>query len=221
MVAEKRGRTRRRLLVVTAMLLAFVLPATGCGGSSSATSQGVTDRQSRQWSPTQEPSGQYTQEPADDDPDAVASGEIWEWTLGRNVWRDPLLARLASSLGKSSKTDINVNSEGYTLQVDSSGTVVAALLYNDETALGFPASSTSFAAYRGRLPAGLSWYDTYDTVLARYGQGQLVNGGWGIEYRFAYQADDGAIIELTYLANHENELPGSPLHIVTRRLASG
>jgi hypothetical protein len=110
---------------------------------------------------------------------------------------------------------------GCQLDVDASGTVSAVLLFNDEVALGLPASDSSFSAYDGTLPAGLSWSDTYDTIVSRYGEGALVTGGWGISYTFAYQTSDGYEIDVTYLANHEDELPGAPLHVVTLRALPG
>ncbi|MGB7981507.1 MAG: hypothetical protein WCF36_12025 [Candidatus Nanopelagicales bacterium] len=146
----------------------------------------------------------------------VPSGEIWQWALGRSIWDDPTLADLAATMGPSSDS-ISMQPYGFQLDVDVSGAVAAVLLFNDEVALGLPASDSSFSAYPGALPAGLSWDDTYDTIVSRHGRGALITGGWGVAYSFAYRTTDGYEIDVTYLANHEDELPGSPLHVVTLR----
>jgi hypothetical protein len=152
--------------------------------------------------------------------DQEPHGEIWEWALGRNAWADPALAGLASSLGRSSKSNILVHPRGFELDLDGSGAVVAVVLYNDETALGLPASESSFLAYGGALPAGLSWRDSHDTVVARHGEGDLVVGGWGVEYTFRYETTDGVRVDVTYMAKHEDALAGSPIHTVTVRPAN-
>jgi hypothetical protein len=77
---------------------------------------------------------------------ATPSGEVWQWALGRNVWTDPDLQQYTQSLGDTHDTDVNVQSEGFQLTADSSGTVVAVTLFNDETALGMPQSETSYSA---------------------------------------------------------------------------
>ena len=156
--------------------------------------------------PTPEP--QPTPEPV---------GEIWQWALGSNVWDDPRLARYAADLGTpDTSVDVNANAEGFQLVLDSDGTVVSVVLFNDETALGFPVSSTSFRAYPGELPAGLTWSDTADSVVATYGMGTQ-SGGWGTEIAFTYAWTDGISITLGFAATHEAQLPAAPLHTITLR----
>lgn len=225
--ARVRGR---RPLLVTGLALALTGALVGCGGGSASTDSTVpvpepasTEEQPTQESPTDElgTAGSEADGSAEDDGYAPeASAEIWQWALGRNVWDDPSLANLASSLGASSSTAILAQPYGFQLVLDSSGNVTKVVLYNDETALGLPVSDTSFSAYPGALPADLSWDDTIDTVVARYGAGEEVLGGWGTEYTHAYQTEDGLILEVAYVAKHENELPGSPLHTITLRLPS-
>lgn len=150
--------------------------------------------------------------------DTVPQEEIWQWALGRNAWNDPALMDFASSLGRSSKTNILSHAGGFELDLDESGAVVAVVLYNDEDSLGLPASETSFKAYAGSLPGELTWQDSYGTVVTRAGTGQKVAGGWGAEYTFSYPAADGKRIDVTYLAKHSTELPTSPIHTITVRL---
>jgi hypothetical protein len=187
------------------------------------TEQDVTDAPTE--APTDEPTDEPTEAPTDEPTDAptdepMLSGEIWEWVLGRSVWDDPALADLASTLGPTSDS-IMMQPYGYQLDVDASGTIAAVLLFNDEVALGLPVSDSSFRAYDGALPGGLTWSDTYDTIVNRFGEGTLVTGGWGVSYTFAYETTNGYEIDVTYLANHEDELPGAPLHIVTLRAQPG
>ncbi|WP_421735285.1 hypothetical protein [Cellulomonas sp.] len=159
------------------------------------------------------------QESTDPVPEPVAepAGEVWQWALGSNVWDDPRLARYAADLGApDTSVDVNANAEGFQLVLDSDGTVVSVVLFNDETALGLPESPTSFRAYPGELPAGLTWSDTADSVVARYGMGTQ-SGGWGTEVALTYAWTDGASITLGFAATHEAELPGAPLHTITLR----
>ena len=152
---------------------------------------------------------------ADDTQAGAPTGEIWQWALGRNAWQDPELKRLASKLGRTTNTNISAYADGFGLTLDAQGVVIAVVLMNDEVALGMEGSDTSFSAYGGRLPAGLFWTDSYDTVIARYGAGQLVVGGNGTEYTYAYRATTGQRIDVTYLARHAAALRAAPLHSVT------
>lgn len=111
-----------------------------------------------------------------------------------------------------------VHAEGFQLVPDWTGTVVSVVLYNDETAIGLPESSTSFRAYTGALPGGLTWSDTPESVVARYGMGTQT-GGWGTEVVLTYPTTDGFLVELAFAATHEADLPGAPLHTVTLREA--
>lgn len=148
-------------------------------------------------------------------------GGVWEWALGRNAWEDAALAELAASLGRSSKTNLIDHENGFELDLDGAGGVIAVVLYNDEAALGYSPSETSFRAYGGNLPGGLSWHDTYDTVVAAYGPGQNQTGGWGAEYTFSYPTSDGRRVDVTYVAKHSSELSASRIHTITVRGATG
>ena len=148
----------------------------------------------------------------------LPQGEIWQWALGRNAWSDPALTRLASSLGRSSKTNILAHAYGFELNLDDAGTVVAVVLYNDEDSLGLSSSETSFRAYAGTLPAGLTWRDTYGSVVTQYGPGDQQTGGWGTEHTVSYVTTDGRRLEVTYAATHSAELPTSAIHTITVRL---
>ena len=144
------------------------------------------------------------------------TGEIWEWALGRNVFEDPALYKLTSQLGHAPDydTDINVQSRGYQLTMDSEGTVVQVTLYNDENELGYPGSETNFSAYSGRLPGGLTWQETASTMGAQANGENQVGGGWGIEYSFRYATQDGYRLEVTFAAAHSDELAEAPIHSI-------
>ena len=142
------------------------------------------------------------------------SGEIWQWALGRDVWNDPALQRYAHDLGRSDDTDVNVQSEGFQLTVDSTGTVTAVTLYNNENALGLPGAETNFSAYEGTLPMGLSWNDTASDIGAEYGAANQ-SGGYGTSITFAYTTNDGYRVDVAFLAGHESDLPASPIHSIT------
>lgn len=158
-------------------------------------------------SPTPEP----TPEPTTDEP--VATGEIWQWALGRNVWSDPDLQPYTQTLGRTWDTDVDVQSLGFQLTPDASGAVVAVTVYNDENALGYPGSETSFAAYRGTLPLGLTWAHTATDVEQLLGSDNRT-GGWGTDITYAYTTTDGLRVEVGFVARHDGDLPGSPIHFV-------
>ncbi|TCC20573.1 hypothetical protein [Kribbella sindirgiensis] len=148
---------------------------------------------------------------------AVPSGEIWQWALGRNLWTDPGLAAYAEDLGTDwgdPGTDANVHSRGFQLTADSSGTVTAVTLYNDESALGYPAGETSFSAYQGSLPMGLTWNTTATDLGVVYGAANQT-GGYGTEIAFTYVTPGGEQVRLSFAARHERDLPGSPIHSIT------
>lgn len=147
------------------------------------------------------------------DPPA-SDGEIWQWALGRDAWTDRDLARYTQGLGRGDDTDVNVQSEGFKLSLDASGTVVAVTVFNDETDLGFPASETNFRAYEGRLPMNLSWDDTATDIQRRYGATNQ-SGGFGTSVVFRYTTDDGYGVEVGFAARHQTDLPGSPMHYIT------
>ena len=149
-------------------------------------------------------------------PTPVAQGEIWQWALGRNVWEDPQLQRYSRQLGSSEETDVMVQSQGFSLTPDGSGVVTAVTLFNDETALGLPVSESSFSAYKGRLPMGLTWGTTARQMGAVYGASNQ-SGGFGTSITFMY-VSDGYSLQVGFAARHERDLPQSPIHsIVVRR----
>lgn len=129
----------RILLALTAALLAAVTPTVG-GGTASARSPGRTA--------------------------AAPRGEVWEWALGENATTDPDLAPYRNDLSGSG---IHEFSLGWEATVATDGTVTQVSVYNDETAIGLPPSSTSYQAYKGRLPGGLSWDDTASDVVGKLG----------------------------------------------------
>lgn len=147
----------------------------------------------------------------------VPNGEIWEWALGRNLWTDPGLVAYAKQLGTDwgdPGTDANVHSRGFQLTADSSGTVVAVTLYNDETALGYPGGDTNFSAYQGSLPMGLSWTMTASDLGVGYGA-ENQTGGYGTDIAFTYSTPDGDQLKVSFVARHEPDLPGSLIHSIT------
>lgn len=162
--------------------------------------------------PTPEP----TPEPTTETP--VAAGEIWQWALGRNVWSDPDLQPYTQTLGRTWDTDVNVQSQGFQLTPDAAGAVVAVTLFNDENALGYPGSETNFRAYQGTLPLGLTWAHTATDVEQQLGSDQRT-GGWGTDITYAYATTDGFRVEVGFVARHDGDLPGSPIHFVRVSLA--
>ena len=206
---RRNARHRHAVVVLAVLALSSLLLA--CGDDTRMASDGGGGPTPQPTASQPVASDGWAGEPTDE---PLPSGEIWQWALGRSIWDDQALAELASTMGPSSDS-IMMQPYGFQLDVDTSGRVAAVRLFNDEVALGLPASDSSFSAYQGALPTGLSWDDTYDTIVSRHGEGVLITGGWGVSYSFAYQTDDGYELDLTYLANHEDELPGSPLHVVT------
>lgn len=196
-------RTRRTTSIMATLLLAGLIG--GCDGESG------------RWSdpPTPAPSTPRTRPAPTRTVNPTPRAEIWQWALGRNVWTDPGLRGYTADLGRSD-TDVNVLSQGFQLTLDASGVVVAVTLYNDETMLGLPASQTAFRAYRGTLPAGLSWAATAASVQARYGAANQ-SGGFGTDITFSYRTTDGYLLELAFAARHESDLPSSPIHCITVR----
>jgi hypothetical protein len=144
------------------------------------------------------------------------TGEIWQWALGRNLWTDPALEQYSRQLGLywGQSTDAEAQSQGFELTADSTGTVTSVTLYNDETDLGFPQSSTSYQAYQGRLPGGLTWDDTGSTVGAEYGTQSMGGYGSGLELAFDYKTDDGHPLTITFNASTKAELPDAPMHSI-------
>jgi hypothetical protein len=232
--ARTAARWRR---LVTAGVLALAVALVGACGSGGSGGGSAPERTTEEVEVlpeqrTSEPGGQQTdQETAQetdqgggtgagqDDPQAARAGEVWQWALGRDVWSDPALAPYTGDLGTDwadPDTDVHVQSEGFTLTPDASGTVVAVTVYNDETALGFPPSSSSFSAYRGALPGGLTWSDTASDLGVEYGAPE-VSGGWGTSIVLSASTQDGHPLAITFLATHADDLPGSPIHSITIR----
>ncbi|GAB2681800.1 hypothetical protein [Thalassiella azotivora] len=150
---------------------------------------------------------------------AGPEGEVWQWALGRDLWSDPVFVTYTEDLGTDwgePGTDVHVQSQGFSLTADDAGTVVAVTLYNDETALGLPASDSSFSADAGDLPGGLTWADTASDLGIEYGA-PGVSGGWGTTIVLDAETDDGYALSVTFLATHAEDLPGSPiLNVVVR-----
>jgi hypothetical protein len=150
-----------------------------------------------------------------------AEGEIWQWAIGRNLWDDPALQQYARDLGTSwEHTDAHVQSQGFALTADGSGVVTAVTLFNDETALGLPVSETSYRAYQGRLPLGITWRTTADDLISMFGPANQ-SGGYGTSITFSYR-QAGHVLEVAFAARHERDLPGSRIHsIVVREVPEG
>jgi hypothetical protein len=144
---------------------------------------------------------------------ATTTGEIWQWALGRHLWSDPELDRYSRQLGVSwgQSTDAEVQSQGFELTADSSGTVTSVTLYNDEVGLGLPQSSTSYQAYQGDLPSGLTWSDTGSDVGAEYGTQTMGGYGSGLPLAFQYTLDDGHHATITFNAKTAEELSTAPM----------
>lgn len=137
-------------------------------------------------------------------PSPATAGEVWQWAHGRNVWTDPSLKPYATGLGKSGDTDVNVRSKGFQLTTDSSGVVVAVTLFNDESALGYPGSSSNFSAYRGALPLGLSWTSTAAHEGWVYGAPNQ-GGGYGTDITFRFRWH-GYLVEVSCYASPSGAL---------------
>lgn len=200
----------RRSIVLAAVAALFVVVFSGACGSSSG--GGIYDPPTNYPTAT-DTTSEATPTPEQADTTPATIGEIWQWAIGRNVWDDDNLYKYTHELGRSS-TDVNVQSEGFQLTLDGSGTVTAVTLYNDETALGFPASSSNFYAYKGVLPSGLSWRTTPEDIGAAYGAANQ-SGGFGTEITFAFRTSDGYRLEVGFNARHESDLPGSLVHSIT------
>jgi hypothetical protein len=129
------------------------------------------------------------------------------------LWNDPALEGYARQLGVSwgQSTDAEVQSQGFELTADSAGTVTTVTLYNDEAGLGLPQSSTSYQAYQGDLPAGLTWNDTGSDVGAQYGTQSTGGYGSGLPLAFEYRLDDGHQVTITFNATTEAELSSAPM----------
>lgn len=184
--------------------IAAAVLATGMLASCSSASLPQPPVPSGSTAPAPSQSGDTAQPPA---------GEIWQWALGRNVWDDPALQPYTHELGLTSDTDVNVQSKGFQLTADPSGTVYSVTVYNDETALGLPGVETNFSAYSGALPLGLTWSDTADDVVSRYGTGNQA-GGYGTPITFTYLTQDGYRVEVGLFASHEADLAGAPIHYI-------
>jgi len=146
----------------------------------------------------------------------AAEGEIWEWALGRNIWTDPDLAAYGRNLGRTWDLEAHVQSQGFSLNPDSSGVIVSVTLYNDETALGLPVSSSSFSAYQGMLPGGLDWSMTADDLDLLDGE-QQGGGIAGLYYQFAMETSDGYLLTVEIATAHADELPDAPMHSIEVR----
>lgn len=161
-----------------------------------------------------QPTSSSSTAPASSSPQPpAATGEIWQWALGKNVWSDPALQPYTRDLGRTSDTDVNVQSQGFQLTPDASGAVYSVTVYNDETALGMPYVETNFNAYRGKLPMGLTWNDTASDVSRMYGTGNQA-GGYGTSITFTYLTKDEYRVEVGFMALHDQDLPGSPIHFI-------
>lgn len=147
-------------------------------------------------------------------PTSVTTGEIWEWAIGRNVWTDPALEPYAREVGTDDGTDIDVQSEGFKLTLDSTGTVVVSVtVFNDENALGLPGMETNFSPYRGELPLGLTWADTATSLLSAHPAYSAASGGYGTSITFTYVVE-GYRFDVALQARHESDVPGSALHYI-------
>ena len=163
-----------------------------------------------------EPAPEPTPEPTTDTP--VATAEVWQWALGRNVWSDPDLQPYTGSLGRTWDTDVNVQSYGFQLTPDASGVVTSVTVYNDENALGYPGSETNFRAYPGALPFDLTWSHTATDVEAMLGAGDRT-GGYGTDITYSYLTTNGYRVDVGFVARHDADLAGSPMHFIRVSLA--
>lgn len=106
-----------------------------------------------------------------------------------------------------------VKSEGFELNLDSSGTVHSVTLFNDENSLGF--SGNTFSAYDGQLPAGLSWNETATDIVNLLGQpDDSYTAGYGVELSFTYSDRNGYTLVINLAARHQRDLWTSPMHSI-------
>lgn len=129
------------------------------------------------------------------------------------MWSDPALEPYARELGNDDGTDIDVQSEGFKLTLDSTGVVVSVTVFNDENAMNLPGVETNFSAYRGELPLGLSWADSATSLLTQHPDYTAVSGGYGTSITYTYFLD-GYRFDVALEARHESAIPGSALHYI-------
>lgn len=140
-------------------------------------------------------------------------GEIWQWAIGMDM-DDPALAEYMGFLFEDEMGGgAMVKSEGFELNLDSSATVRSVTLFNDESRLGF--SENTFSAYKGELPAGLSWDNTATNVVELLGQpDESYTAGYGVELSFTYLDWEGYRLEISLAARHQQDLWDSPMHTI-------
>lgn len=218
--------TRRKLILTVAA--AGVIGLVGaCGGSTPPVNQsnGSQTSQPSAVSGASQPSAVSSDTSPSgaggntDSSEAKPTGEIWQWALGRDVFTDENLKQYSQSLGTTGHTDVDVQSEGFKLTV-TSGIVTAVTLYNDETALGYPGSSSNFTAYRGQLPLNLTWQSTAGSMGVQYGASNQ-SGGFGTDITFSYTTTDGYDVVVGFVARHQQDFtPETPIHYITVRKSS-
>lgn len=188
-----------------------ILPACGTSSSSSSATPAITTAVPEETAtPTQTATPTETAAPTER---ATTAGEIWQWALGKNLWTDPSLRAYSRQLGVSwgQSTDAEVQSQGFELTADSAGVVTSVTLYNDEADLGLPVSETSYQAYQGELPEGLTWSSTGSDVGAEYGTQSMGGYGSGLPLAFDYASHDGHHLTITFNAKTAAELPSAPM----------
>lgn len=126
--------------------------------------------------------------------------------IGRSI-DDPLVrgmfvtCRIPQSSG-----DIDCASQGFRLMLGSSMTVVGITLHGDY-------GSSVWATYAGQLPLGLTWADTYETILSKLGQPERRAGGLGDCVTLEYTAGEGNVVGIELSAFHDrpDALAGSTI----------
>ncbi|BDB40783.1 MULTISPECIES: hypothetical protein [Mycobacterium] len=146
--------------------------------------------------------------------------EIWQWAIGRNVFTDPALQQYSRLLGINRSTDVYVESKGFSMSCDGGGNVVSVTLYNDEVAVGWrrPGNNT-FRAYRGALPARLTWNTRARDLHFVYGAPNMVAGfppDRIIPIAFATRTTDHWFdLVLEFATGYAENLPSAPILRIT------
>lgn len=140
-------------------------------------------------------------------PDTNQSQAIWEQILGHKL-DEPALAPYRG---------LDIQSQGIKVEADGSDTVTSVTLFNDEAALGYEVSGSTYSAYKGVLPGGLDWSNTDSDVINQMGPPtQAYTAGWGVAENFTYQnyKDSGFNIYIEFQANMQREEGSSPIHFI-------
>lgn len=200
--------TTSAAVLTVAALLVFLAGCGGNGGAAPPTpTVTVTAPPGTSSTPEVPSSPAETSPPSGQPPSAGQSQAIWEQILGRNL-AEPELAPYRG---------LDIQSQGIKVEADGSDTVTAVTLFNDEAALGYGVSGTTYRAYAGVLPGGLTWSSTDSDVLGTMGPPtEAYTAGWGVRENFTYRNYDnlGYDIYIEFQAGMQREEGTSPIHFI-------